>query len=696
MFPSEQIFRDWVDGGEIPQRPTTLDCDNILEHYGLSPHENHSLDIISDHIKSRVEGLLPGGSRSNLSDLFILRKHLLLRHFLDGLPIENYYSILECIISWVSRTSDFAKLTSCEPRWREAVGLVREHMLIFNSHRPREDFRLFHPREAAVADSANCFRDRKYSVNVDNGRIDLSNGGELAIVTKLDSDIRLLGGHKLSRYLLDSNSGGPTAYSATYYLGSLGSSGSPAPEPLVPVGYLLNVAVKHLNDGLIAHPSERKLLNEIIEDARRLAALYDLQPYSKIEKFIKPRHSFIDIFGEYPFFDQMFRPRDLRPADVSRIILGIFPLVNHPSPNCGLKWSFHDAAAFADCIFHLCKQNTGPNVIKIDKLYNSLRGIDLSTIDQMLEDFSVEQQAISTKCLLPGNNTVDEDDFAFKPLIRLDKRSFCFMHPTLSAPGFYEAIYTALKCNRIRGLNQKIGDAFEKFIRNLLLEKGITVLNGDYKSDCVENGDFDAVVETKEAILLFECKKKGLSIESRQGDIVEVLEDLGTGLIKGLSQLTRQMLSLSLGESHALKVNDTNQLQSLALDGRRICNIVVSLKDYGAFHDNKIFRDVLNYLYTTGFTYIRENVEEKLNTEEKLQSLRDYRKILFSLYSGKSWGWFGDCIFMSLPQLLHILDDVSDAGSLKTAVELTRNVSYGSRDPIYEYELVKKVKTKRN
>lgn len=185
-------------------------------------------------------------------------------------------------------------------------------------------------------------------------------------------------------------------------------------------------------------------------------------------------------------------------------------------------------------------------------------------------------------------------------------------------------------------------------------------------------------------VILVEMKKKFLSRMARAGSDVFVILDLAESVLQAQIQAGRHELRLRRGETLNL-VDDDGVAYQLCLAGREVERMAVTLPDFGAFQDRIVLSSFLEShagavytvedpKYQRRFDKLREDLAELLRVERELAEMREPDDAPFH-----------HCWFLSLPQLLILLDEVSDASSFEAALRTTRNTTLGSLDFYWEY-----------
>jgi hypothetical protein len=127
----------------------------------------------------------------------------------------------------------------------------------------------------------------------------------------------------------------------------------------------------------------------------------------------------------------------------------------------------------------------------------------------------------------------DKSDFGFKPLIEIHRKNLLLISPSMCALAFFEAITRALRNAGYPNLENEIGSAVERVVADAFRAHGlnVTIQGGTYKmldplTGANQVGECDVVVETPEAIVFVETKKKPHRRVSATGDALANLIDL--------------------------------------------------------------------------------------------------------------------------------------------------------------------------
>jgi hypothetical protein len=248
---------------------------------------------------------------------------------------------------------------------------------------------------------------------------------------------------------------------------------------------------------------------------------------------------------------------------------------------------------------------------------------------------------------------------------------------------------SGLKPNRILS---EMGHYFEQFVLNQFKKRGIEVKCGKHLDD---KGETDLIVETDSTIFLFEVKKTYRSQHTSWGHSVYMLEDLTKGLAYSQCQLLRT--EQKLRSQKQLKIKKPLPF-TLSLNNRRIVRITVTLDDFGALHDPVNARNFLMAMADAQFSVVQESWNKRIDginsAARKLanQLIETVKHVVVpsTVSPDKIEEIRWDIVkhetkFVSVQQLMNILDHCSSAQDFETEIMRNDRVTLGIHDPLWEW-----------
>ncbi|RFP54107.1 MAG: hypothetical protein BJG00_016565 [Limnothrix sp. CACIAM 69d] len=161
--------------------------------------------------------------------------------------------------------------------------------------------------------------------------------------------------------------------------------------------------------------------------------------------------------------------------------------------------------------------------------------------------------------------------------------------------------------------------------------------------------------------------------------------DLSKSLLDSQFQINKHEIFIRRNESLLMEDGVVCHLSN-----REIVRVSVTLLDFGSFQDRTIISQFLESMLRGRLdisSVVSDSEQEQISEmNEKFNKFRDQFKELGSLAPQTIDKPFYNCWFLSLPQLLIILDHVKTADDLQREIWKTRNFSASSLDFYMEYD----------
>ena len=713
-----KVLTELIDNvkASLEERPS--DLRELYEHFGLDTKiSGFSTSFVIDFIYKEINEIISKNQNSKLEKetLKNIKKDFLLNYFIFGNNLEPYYSIISTILDASRQTKDFICPFENVSEWKKVISFSKDfNILSPNTFQPiYEALNKFYPRYFNLAKAAKYLIDKGYKIDVINGDTIIRETDALKVCNEIETNIKILGGINVAQNIFRIISEKPEYYPFNpdlkrfYITRALSIS---IQLPSVPYGYLLNLCVKYPEPNTIISLNEKTLYESIIYDSLYFCSIaYDSQPYNQFETEFKTTNDFFEFIKEITIFDNIFTYNQLTPSYVPRIIEGLF------------KWSdneeFKEKLGFdiefiLDIIKRIIDYSSKKNpyyplVIDDARLYKDDEIYPLEKITLVLNFLSHEKNEVNKDYNLPNDFT--SVNFPFKPLIKLSTHQYLLMNLPWCSSSFFEAIMGYLRdyqkkansdkriSKTLRDSNltkidfeQEIGYGIESFLKNELEKKLINNCTGIYKINQID-GECDIVIEGTETIVFIEIKKKVLTRKSKSGSYNELILDLTGSLLDSQVQLG-QHESL-IRENTYLELNNNGIFKRVDLQGRGIERVSLTQLDFGGFQDRTVIFQLLTIMMSSKMSstdaVFKKKIDEKILPQMKL--LFEYNNKIRKVDKNIDKFPFINCWFLSLPQMLMLIDDSSDTESFIKNLKLTRHGSYKSLDFYYEYDLIKKL-----
>jgi hypothetical protein len=636
----------------------------------------------NEHV-ARISALHGATGDTFAGDVRALGSHFFLRAEVEGATTMTYATVAE----WIGDCLENGRpLVECsDARWRSAVASA--HLLATAEPLDEVSRRIRYGGLRELARQAKKMMAWGVPAHVQGVHVVLSPGDTEIFCQKLDADVKDYGGFDLARETLAAISHLYDATQARFHLcRRVPQLPTKPPRAMLPRGYLLNLCVKHSEPRSMSVGSMAPFRNSIEKRATALAACMNVEPYSIFEYMFSDARSLPRQLQKIALYDASFALFQLRPTDVPRVLRGVFDWVDEGEMKARLGYTVDEAAAVSEAILRLANAPVEPIVFSSRLLEAE---VNLSTISAVLRDLT-HQVPPNPDFLDPSEAC--EVNFWFRPLLKQDD-AFVLVNASWCAPAFYEAIAGALR-DAFGDIGSQIGLGAERFVRRELGSHGLNVSSGKYT--CAgQDGECDAVIETDNEIVLLELKAKALTRRAREGSDVHLLLDLADSLLAAQVQLGQHELLLRRHGALELKQPDGSTYH-LNLAGRDIERVSTTLLDFGGLHDRTILHNVMNVLSTTRYDAHDKAYRMKFGElKEASRRLLEQTQELVAFDGRLGGNPFFACWFLSIPQLLVMLDDVHDPQSFRQALRITRHVHMATLDFYVEYAEAKKLRRQR-
>ena len=656
-----------------------------------------SVPAIDARYADRFEGIQPGSRYTALyeliSELLKSSSGIGLAQFRDMRKALRYQSIAGlatdpyCQIAHFIQDAcrqDFLRSFGDEAAWLEAIDVARS-CVVLHGALPDRDLRL-----AAVTDAALRLIAAGYPVCVKEDHLHLERNQLDRLRADIEGDIRVLGGGIVLLQIFAFLRGAQLYQFGRYIPGR--TFGYAPRLPSLPVGYLLNLGVKHLTSAPMRNENTAaKIWSRVAERARDLCALYDIEPYHYIENIILPPREVPHYLSSVALFDHLFALRQWPPDDAGTLLRGILDFVDQGRMRKLLGWTVDDACQLVKIAFEL-SGDSDMCAIRDEKLMSS--AIDPSIWSSMRPHFVHSFGSANRDYFQPQD--ADKSDFWFKPFVEIHRNSLLLISPSLAALGFFEAVTRALRGAGYPRLEQQMGDAIERVVASTFRTHGLDVtIEGktytmfDPLTGTQQKGECDVVVETPENVIFVETKKKPHRRVSATGDALANLIDLSGSLFDAQAQLARHERIL-LHHGH-IQFDDGKRLEC---NGRSIERIAITLLDYGSLQDKYLLSQLFKALAGVSINASGVNAATAKTLAELNESVALLRKEIEEL--GKLGHpvnqLFFNCWFFSMPQLVLLLDGINDPSAFRDRLNRLKHFTFHTLDFYRDFSLARRGK----
>lgn len=657
----------------------------LYAHYGLpADGTGYARRVVTDAIRQRIRDTLRADEGWTRADLKRLERHLILRHVVDDAPLEPHFRILTLVIDAVRSEKHIAPLDEASSAWGDAIQAAYDHLLLDPSAYEFAGPGL-HNRTWNVGRAARSLRKRGSPAQVVNGEVALTGPQLAANARRIRAAIRAYGAlaaiERVFAHIAKLFDPAMGRYHITRSVSQMPGLRDATP----PLGYILNLCVRELSARGAPAPrasEPESVWKEILDLSTALVATYDVEPYSIYESMFHDTTTLLPFLQKLAVFDSAFTLQQMRPSDVARFLRGMFDWVDDPQFTTRNGWSIADAISVAEAAAAIARNVRGPTILEKTQLASAVPGVGERQLTAILGMYTHPVKGANSRYELPTD--VALQDFGFKPLLPWSPGQFLMLDASWCAPAFFEAIATAVRADK-KGTDDAIGTAAERFVEAQLSRHGVRTMRGDYDVNG-EHGECDAVIETTRNVVFLEMKKKVLTRAARSGSDVELLVDLSKSLFAAQAQAGWH--ELRLRTKGALELSSGGTSASIRLGPRGVERVAVSLLDYGALQDRIVLSQVLTILMGAKLATTDPALQGRLDALATSQDeFAQQYPALAALDPGRKNQPFFNCWFLSVPQILVLLDEVTDAEGFERALWSTRHVTHGSGD--FYFELAK-------
>lgn len=695
----ETTFRRLVDETAGRVSSPIVDIETVYTTLEVAPAspDSRSAGEILEHLHEEIRRHLAAGDATQQSFapmLKLLRDQLVLRQIVDGIPFDPFLPILvvirEALQKLTSPVSDFAD----EGAWRSAIVAAVDCVTIA----PRDpsmppSFAFEYQRQRAIARSIVALRDAGYPCTPVNGIMKMDLAVEQRLTNDLQQMVQQLGGRPIVHVLFAVLAERFDSNQQRYHLTPNGWNRQWGPS--IPFGYLLNLAVRTPTIPQLSVDDAKPLFSRFQKLATDYVCLYDVEhndPYTMVEASGK---EFIAEVVRALRYDAMVGFPQLRPTDVRQLLLGLFDWVADAIAEQAIGGTIREAATLVDFILRRSRQaDSRPRAFTVSFIASRLSMIAEPTLRRLLDSLSHDR----CNQLFQLADDFTRADFMNKPFIRTGDE-YVVMNPSWCAPSAIEAIRLAV-LREAAAADREIGLAFERTVRSALQKHGVYCRWGSY-SELDDTGrrtrekpEIDCLIETDEALILFELKKRAISRTARTNDL-ELLHSLAVSLFESQAQLARH--ELNLRRNGAIDLNQDGAIHRVELRGRRIERVSLSLNDLGAIQDRGLVLALLRNFAGAILTHEAETslspgeLNKFRKAQERCRELGQLESSIRHLTATQPDIPFANCWFMSFGELLVRLDHVTDNSSLLRELDIFRRLILGMRNPYAEYKQLRQI-----
>ncbi|GGA33735.1 hypothetical protein [Dyella nitratireducens] len=683
-----QTFRKIVDRTPALIGPHQASLERLYSYVGLDYQTTQQqLDTVNKALYKKVCDAFTSGHAEAWRLCRSVKADLIREHVILGTPLDPYFEVVNHLQDALRAKSDQSGDVTGD--WEAAIRAARDHIEV--SIWRESNHQNIYAREFAVARAGKYLKEQGYAIQLKPDFIALEEASEIALVAEIEKLVSKMGGLNIARKVFSLLSQAYDPDMQRYHIVP-GISVTGGGQPHVPWGYLLQLAVKHINGtkpylDLDAHWP--RLINLVMA----YAAVIDVQPYGHSAWQSFDVKGLLKFLQEQALYDSIFRFPQLRSSDVLKLCRGALSFLDDASLTPG-GWSLADAFEVIGYLVDPVHDIRGPMIVAETDIRRALSHVPKDRVSTILRDvlshpMEGPNQGFSRPIDAPTpTDSKKGADFYLKPLIRRSGGCYLLVDRSMCGWGYLEALLSALRENYDE-FDNKVGLAIESFVRAELVAHGVPTTSGKYDFGG-EEGECDLVAITSKTLIFMELKKKSLTRRARAGSDADLLLDLAGSLLSAQTQAGWHELRIS--QAGSLDLAQGQSRSHLSLDGRGIEKIGVGLSDFGSFQDRIMLKHFLEKMLNVEFNSPDPIYGARFTAMNR--SLKKFRDQYSAAHRGETEVHqpFFNCWFVSVPQLLIFLDEVSGADSFRDTLWKYRHITFGTSDLYFEVSKIRSVK----
>lgn len=480
----------------------------------------------------------------------------------DDLP-ESYYWILDTIVRELSNEDrrylpvTYSEEWLCAIRW--AIPQISPSAT--DSLRDNVKERLFH-----VGTACQRLRHRGYKIDIKTHGPHLSPETRKEITEDIDSLIAKMGGIDTVQQLCEFVGRAGKVHDGMWLLGNLTSSYGNAPDPALPVGWLLSISLRHIHrKQSTANPADTwKSITRLAID---FAASMDCQRYNKFDGHSLEATDFFPALQESLVWRELFTLPQIPPLALTTL-RDSFSQIQWPGGTDVLRLDVD--ALFSELGVLLASLSA--SCLTVFPLADARSAFPL-----LWRHAHACPGAANAKYIDPfGAHPRDHDRFVF---FETNDEQVVVLPPALAMAAGCEAIFRLVRDQARDAAGDIAGNTIEKSV-SIACNKHPTPVweKVNYQADGTDL-EIDVAVRDGQEIVLFETKAKSLRSVSRTGDMMSFIEDYTKSIMALLRQLVRHEYNIKRGLTSLTSTDEK-------CDALAITKVAVSPLSYGPSSDH--------------------------------------------------------------------------------------------------------------
>jgi hypothetical protein len=607
-----------------------------------------------------------------------LIKEFVYNSVLQDLDYSHYIAIVEIIRDACIRIPK----GGTDQNWSDAIKHAKAHIELNGAPYDFGSLRNRYPQEYDTAIAATELKEKGCQVSIKSGSLLIA--GLEPIFQEIEKSIQEIGGFtviaNMFSYLVQNKLFNDEL--GRYVIAQQFNIDPSHTEPVLPFGYILNLAVKNIAvkpKQPISLKKATAALDHIYKTSSLLLSAFEIQRYHQLGFAFMDNGNIAQSLRDIALFDSVFTFKQGEPNIEMLYLNQLFNWVEEGKFATQYHFTIKEFVMVSGTIIEQHSKTHGPVTIYLSGICKQLNGkIDKDRIAEILNHLSHKPEEINTDFISFENQ--DKINFSSLPLIKTGDTKYLLCDVNWSCPGFYECLLKLVRDLFPAETDRIIGPKLEELVYDGFSKNQISYSNGKYKVGKITE-ECDMIIEGEDTIVIFEIKKKILTAKSRSGVDSQVLIDLAGSLLKSQYQMGKA--ELELREKGCIQLRDSNGVvKKIELKGREIERISLSHMDYFSFQDRMLIKRLLTLLLNTRFHLLSDQDAElnkifsEINEVSELLLTQSFR--LEKLDPNFKEHPYFNCWFLSIPQLFLILTHSVDEKGFVKALKKTKHITFGS------------------
>lgn len=504
-------------------------------------------------------------------------------------------------------------------------------------------------KDRIATDNALFLIKNGYDVGIDGVEFVLKNETRELIAVKIDLLAKEIGGRRIIHHLLKDMRGRNWHKNGRYSIPNLATTN---PQPIkyasMPIGYILNIAAKHLK--VTPYKVKPESIGDFIDLATAFVSIFDVEIFNAFEL------SYVDAEGLPKYItdailrEVFFSFKQLSPDDCLMYLDNLFSWVDNKIVKEKLEWDLSDYRKIAKILVKPYPNDGVTIWFTVESICKST-GLKNSTVKKILDAITHKTFEVNRDYTIPNDSK--KINLHSKPLIWQKGNKYLMLDPALAGIGLVTALMSALRGVDCK-TDSKVGESVEKFLFDCFNEANInaTLFSEKYEYKGKEF-ECDVVIENDKKTIFIESKKKTITAAALSGDSASAIIDLSLSFFSSQKQILNHYLTI-LNNREIIFKNGVLLKQKEEIDG-----ISISLFDWGMLQNRIISTSILRNFLAKKISAPDFNDQNKINQCNKI--IDDVTKLREKIIKiSKDHDPIFDFVFLSVPHILHMIRLSSD------------------------------------